>query len=378
MTTIKHRDEFMLPDRGIYALSHSVGCIPAATRAAFEAEFTRPWATAGGEAWPVWLRAIDRFRAALAVLLGGAAADFAPQTNVSSGLSKLLAAMGKTVGRDTWVTHEGSFPSIGFVLERASGSKCRLLVGPPGDLALWDDALSERVSAAVITHVHSNTGTIEPVRGITTRCRELGILSVVDVAQSAGIMPISLDALGADVVVGSCVKWLCGGPGAGFLWIRPGVLPTLRPTDVGWFSHSDPFEMDIRHFEYAPDARRFWGGTPSVLPYVAAAHGIATLQRIGMDAIRTHNRRLARLFLEQLPEHYAEQLQLESIGGTVCVPLGDAVAAVASALQAGGHFFDLRGDRLRVSFHCYNSEDEAELLGRLCSGALGNRLGRRS
>ena len=373
-----HRADFMLPDRGVYALSHSVGCIARAARAALEAEFIQPWAVAGGDAWPIWLRSIEQFREELAALFGSTAACFSPQVNVSSALSKLLASVPRTPMRDTWLAHEGSFPSMGFVLERAAGFRRQLLVGPAQDFTLWHDALTERVAAAVITHVHSNSGAVEPVRDIAARCRELGILSVVDVAQSAGILPISLDTLGADVVVGSCVKWLCGGPGTGFMWIHPEVLPRLCPTDVGWFSHRDPFELDIRHFEYAADSRRFWGGTPSVAPYVVATHGIATLQRIGIDEIWAHNRRLARIFLQQLPDAYGQEVPLDCIGGTLCLPLGEAVGAVASALQAGGHFFDVRGSRLRVSFHAYNGEDEARLLGQVCGAALVSRGSRGS
>jgi kynureninase len=365
-----HRADFLLPPNGVYALSHSVGCLTRTARAALEAEFFRPWETHGGEAWTQWLHAIDRFRAALAKLLGGQAAHFSPQVNLSSAVSKLLSAFPRRPGRDTLVTHEESFPSIGFALDRAGGFERRLIAGDPCDFTIWRDALNDRVAAAVITHVHSNSGAIEPVRAITQRCRELGISSIVDVAQSAGIVPISLEDFDADIVVGSCVKWLCGGPGAGFMWIRPELLPDLTPTDVGWFSHRDPFEFDIRHFEYAPDARRFWGGTPSIAPYVVAAQGIETLQRIGVAAIHAHNRRLARIFLEQIAEPYTKQLRLELIGGTLCLPLGLGAGAVARALQAGGHFFDVRGTSLRLSFHIYNDQDEARDLGQLCAAAL--------
>ena len=365
-----HRADFLLPANGVYALSHSVGCLTRTARAALEAEFFRPWETHGGEAWTQWLPAIDRFKVALAKLLGGQAAHFSPQVNLSSAVSKLLSALPRRLGRDILVAHEESFPSIGFALDRAGGFERRLIEGDPCDFTIWRDALNDRVAAVVVTHVHSNSGAMEPVRAITQRCRELGISSIVDVAQSAGIVPISLEDFDADIVVGSCVKWLCGGPGAGFMWIRPELLPHLTPTDVGWFSHRDPFEFDIRHFEYAPDARRFWGGTPSIAPYIVATQGIETLQRIGIAAIHAHNRRLVRIFLEPIAEPYTKQLRLEIIGGTLCLPLGLHASAVASALQAGGHFFDTRGTSLRLSFHIYNDQDEARDLGQICAAAL--------
>jgi kynureninase len=367
---MNHASEFLVPDSGIYALSHSVGCLPRTAPQALETLFFRPWEHCGGDAWPQWLLATDRFREGLSKLLGGHAEDFSPQVNVSSAVSKLLSAIPRSSQRDGLVTHEESFPSIGFVLDRALGFRRHLISGDAHDFSVWEDALNDRVAAVVSTHVHSNSGTLEPVRQITQRCRELGILSIVDVAQSVGIVPISIQEFAADVVVGSCVKWLCGGPGAGFMWIRPELLQRMMPVDVGWFSHRDPFEFDIRRFEYAPDSRRFWGGTPSIAPYVLANHGIETLQRIGIDAINAHNRRLARIFLELIPEYYAKQIRLEAIGGTLCLALGARAGSVAAALRAGGHFIDARGSRLRLSFHVYNGDEDARNLGQACSMAL--------
>src|SRR5258707_405115 len=108
-------------------------------------------------------------------------------------------------------------------------------------------------------------------------------------------------ALGADVVLGSCVRWLCGGRVAGFWWLGPGLMRQLKPVDVGWFSHADPFEMDIHSFRYADDARRFWGGTPSVAPYAIATAGLELLGAVGIEAVLAHNRALIDAFLQAAP-----------------------------------------------------------------------------
>jgi kynureninase len=361
--TFTHRDQFQVPGPGAYALTHSVGCLPKRCAGALQANFLQPWQMLGGDAWPAWLAAIEGFRASLADLLGGSPADYCPQANLSSGLAKLLPALRRSKQRTVLLAAEDSFPSLAFVLERAGrhGFNVRLMprARDPSELTSWADALSSDVALALVTHVHSNSGAVAPAAKIAALCRDRGIFSVLDVAQSAGILPVSIPGLGADVVLGSCIKWLCGGPGAGFLWIDPALIQRLEPPDVGWFSHADPFEFDVHSFEYAPDARRFWGGTPSVLPYTIAAESIRVLTDIGVAAVRSHNLELMNIFRTELPAAWRAGIALERIGGTLCLPLGEARPRVARALAANGVRVDYRGPVVRLSFHIYNTAAEA-------------------
>jgi len=259
-------------------------------------------------------------------------------------------------------------PSLGFVMQRTQGLGYELRLLPrgadPGEVQTWDKALTPEICGALITHVHSNDGVVSPVSDITRLCRARGVWSIVDVAQSAGILPFSVESLGADVILGSCVKWLCGGPGAGFLWVRAGLIAQLHPVDVGWFSHADPFEMDIHSFRYADGARRFWGGTPSVAPYVVATAGLRLLGAIGIDAVLAHNRALIRAFLDAAPPVLRDRVRLERTGGTLCIPVGERLAAVRAALEAAQVRFDCRGPVVRLSFHLCNTMDDAQVTGR--------------
>jgi len=362
--------EFLTPGPGPYVLTHSVGCLPRAARGALEAGYLEPWARQGGNAWPVWLERIDDFRAALARLLGGAAADYCPQANLSSGLAKVLSALHVDARRSTLLASEESFPSLGFVLDRAArrGWTARFSPHRPDDADAWSAALTDDVRAVLVTHVHSNSGRVAPVADIARLCAQRDILCIVDVAQSAGILPLDLPALGAGVVLGSCVKWLCGGPGAGFLWIRPDLTAMLEPEDVGWFSHADPFEMDLHAFRYAPDARRFWGGTPSVASYVVAAASLRVIGEIGVESILAHNRRLIAAFTDALPAAWRARLPSWPIGGTLCIPLADRKPAITAALTAGGVSFDCRGDVVRISFHACNTIGDAVQVARAWQG----------
>lgn len=366
-------NSFLVPGGGPYLLTHSVGCLPRVARAALDANFLRPWAERGGNAWPDWLAQVDDFRAALAQLLGGTPAEYCPQSNLSSGLAKLLLALPSSPANTrTLLAAEDSFPSLGFVLQKAErlGFETRLIPRArlPDDLATWSDALTPAVRVALVTHVHSNTGRVAPVAEITKLCRERGILCIVDVAQSAGILPLDLPDMGADAVLGSCIKWLCGGPGAGFLWIRPGLIDRLEPLDVGWFSHADPFEMDIHSFRYAPDARRFWGGTPSVAPFVVATASLRHLHMLGIEKIHAHNRRLVDMFRQALSPAWRARLPAWPMGGTMCIALGQDFEAVTRALQSVGAQFDSRGDVIRLSFHACNTDDDALHVARAWPG----------
>ena len=343
-------DLFEKSPGGTYLLSHSAGLLPKAARAEFDAHFFTPWAEKPGESWPLWLDAIDNFRKALAGLLGGRMADYCPQSNVSAALFALLSGLTLEKGRDRIVMSAHAFPSLGFVAQQAErlGFRFEILEGDPADIATWDAAMTSDLAVFVAMHDHSNTSVVSPVAEIAALARARGIFSLIDVAQSAGILPIDVAAWQADALIGSCLKWLCGGSGAGFLWCPH----DLRPLNVGWFSHENPFEFDIRDFRYAPDARRFWGGTPSVAPYVLATTGIRTISEIGVEKILNHNRALiARI----------DPSERSAKGGTLCHKPLDMEKTMA-ALTAAGCRYDRRVETLRLSFHIYNTEQDADIV----------------
>lgn len=353
-----------VPCNGIYLLSHSVGRLPVTTRAHVEAGFFKAWESGTPDPWFLWLDAIAGFKNALARLLNGEANAFCPQVNVSSALTKILYAQPAKAGKDVIVMTENDFPSMGFVLQQAERQGYRLKMIPAQEdtqqLDTWDEALKEDVHSVLITHVHFNSSRLNPVGEITRLARQRRIISIVDIAQSCGVVPIDLRKWNADFVLGSCVKWLCGGPGAGFLWVDPDLTGKLEPIDVGWFSHKTPFEFDIHHFQYAADASRFWGGTPSVLPYVVAAHGIDLINSIGVEVIREHNRRLTEKIIKNIdPQSLRTPKDPQRRGGTLVLSFKQQ-QRVEQALEQAGVVFDSRPAGLRLSPHIYNSEQEID------------------
>jgi kynureninase len=358
------RDLFRLPGSGPYLASHSAGPQPRRAIAALHKHFLDPWAAQGG-AWDDWLAAIDDWRSALAQLLTVEGADLCPTPSVGAGLLRYLSALDAATPRRTILLAPSAFPTIGFVAGglAARGWDVRFLPGDAEvrDPASWAAALDERVALVIAMHVSSNSGAYADMAGIAAAARAAGARCIADCAQSAGIVPVAPAEWGVDAAIGSCLKWLCGGPGAGWLWVAPHDRTRLEPADRGWWSHADPFAMDISDFRYAPDARRWWGGTPDVVPFVLAKAGIDVVSAISVPAIRAHNRALQAMLRERL-EPLTPQWHWPggAVGGTLCIDVGSDQPRAAAALAAHGITADFRGSVMRLSFHAYNGVDDAE------------------
>lgn len=350
-----------------YFLSHSVGCLPKASKQALLDDYCQPWQQQGGDGWPDWLKVIERFKMQLSELLGGQADQFCPQTNLSSGWSKLLTAMAQQSNKRQILMHASAFPSMGFVVQALKPLGLELVLvegeGSENSLDAWQSKLGDNTLCVLLTHVHSNSGVMTDIAPLAAMCKTHNTLCLVDIAQSVGVVPIDISTWQVDAVLGSCVKWLCGGPGAGFMWLADSLIADLSPMDVGWFSHQNPFEMDIHHFEYADDARRFWGGTPNIASYAIAAASVELINRISVQKIWQHNRQLAAKVLTQLPAHIADKVDLRQNGGTLCLQASPNEIVRASDLlgQAGVHF-DKRDRTLRLSLHIYNQDSELDII----------------
>lgn len=357
-------DRFHLPPGAVYLKSHSVGCQPRAAEALLREGMLAPWRETG-EAWPQWLEAIDAWRAALAGLIGVEARDLCPATNVSAGLSRYLSALGQATTRRTILLAPSAFPTIGYVASglAAAGWKTRYLPDSADvrDAAAWVAALDEDVALVIAMHVSSISGALTEIAAVAAAAKAAGARCIADCAQSVGVVPVTPAEWGVDAVLGTSVKWLCGGPGAAWLWVAPHDRAALDPMERGWWSHAHPFEMDIRDFRYAPDARRWWGGTPDVAPFVLSTAGIGEIAAIGVDAIRAHNRALQAMLRDALEAKTPHWRWPEGmIGGTLCIETGADQPRVAAALEANAIRADFRGTILRLSFHAYGNVGDVE------------------
>ncbi len=357
-------ERFHLPPGAVYLKSHSVGCQPRAAEALLRDKMLQPWRETG-EAWPHWLDAIDAWRAALAGLIGVEPRDLCPATNVSAGLSRYISALGKATDRRTILLAPSAFPTIGYLASglAAAGWKTRYLPDDADvrDVANWSAALDDDVALVIAMHVSSNSGALTDMAAIAAAAKAAGARCIADCAQSVGIVPATPSAWGVDAVLGTSVKWLCGGPGAAWLWVAPHDRTALDPMERGWWSHENPFEMDIRDFRYAPDARRWWGGTPDVAPFVLSTAGIDEIAAIGIDAVRAHNRELQTMLRQALePKTPQWRWPTGDVGGTLCIDTGADQPRVADALDRNNLRADFRRTTLRLSFHAYSGVADVE------------------
>lgn len=351
------------PEGSGYLLNHSAGLPPLNAPDALAKNLFGPWVASDDQVWTHWMTAFDRFRTALARVINHEAAMICPQPSVTSGLSQVLNSLPAEPGRNRLLIAERAFPSLGFALATAQRHGFELEIIPHTEDTLdpetWSRHLNEQVHCVVFTHVHSNSSECHDIAPLCALARAAGAISVVDVAQSIGVRPVDAHAWDADFIVGSCLKWLCGGPGAGFLWVNPERIAACEPTEVGWFSHSNPFEFDIHHFEYAGDALRFWGGTPSVAPALVAAHAIESLLDLGLAQLEARNRTLIATLCDAVNDPWlASPRDPLQRGGTVVLNFQSKQNTFVDRLREAKLQFDVRKEGVRLSPHFYNSDED--------------------
>ncbi|WP_299802753.1 aminotransferase class V-fold PLP-dependent enzyme [uncultured Shewanella sp.] len=363
---LSFKDDFCLAP-GSYLLNHSVGRPLKDAQQAFAQQFFAPWQGSSREPWQDWLQIIERFNQGLAKLFNGRVEEFCPQVNLSSALTKLVMSLERLNQQHTVVLmSEIDFPSMGFSLKKALPEGCELRFIPKSlditDAQVWQAHITADIDLVFVSHVYSNTGQQAPLDEIISTAKSKKVLTLIDVAQSAGIVPLDLQALQPDFLIGSSVKWLCGGPGSAYLWVNSMHIDHCQPKDVGWFSHENPFEFDIHDFRYHPTALKFWGGTPSIAPYAIAAHSIAYFANIGSSKLREHNQWLIDIVAEQLGEAFVSPLQESRRSGTMILDFGAKQQKVLAALQLANVSVDLRSEGIRVSPHIYNDITDIENL----------------
>lgn len=370
MNTKQYKSYFHLPD-GIYALAHSVGPLPKVSKLALQEHYLSPWEELGGDAWPKWIEAIDNFCAAIAKLINATSDEICPQANLASGFSAYLGAIAKlprNKHKRKILMHQDAFASMGFVvsaLAESYGLELVLVNGNPNNLGAWETELAkENVLACLFTHVHSNTSVKSEVKPLVELAKAHDAYALVDIAQSVGVVPVDAKDWNADAIFGSCVKWLCGGPGAGYMFVQAKQIKELNPDPVGWFSHQNPFEFDISNFAPADTARRFWGGTPSVASYVTACASINMILEIGVENVAQHNFELKRHLLQILPNTLTIKPTIDELhqqGGSLCLGCDDMDSAAAK-LTAAGVRFDRRDKIFRISLHIMNTREDVEVI----------------
>jgi kynureninase len=364
------RDEFPILDHSVYMVSHSLGAMPRGTWAELRS-FGDAWATRGVRAWEEgWWDMPVTVGDMIGGIIGADPGSTAMLQNVTIAVEVILSAFDWKPPRDTIVTTDVDFPSVLYLLEGMKRRGARLVRVPSPDGFGFEmeellAAIDERTQVVVISHVLYKSATIVDVKAVVRRAREVGAHVLLDAYQAAGTVPIDVKDFDVDFLTGGSVKWLCGGPGAGYLYVKPELCDRLEPAFAGWAAHNDPFAFDPGPLRYAPGISRFMSGTPHIPCLYSARSGYRIIGEIGVEAIRERSLRLTGRLIERADEFgftVNSPRSPEIRGGTVSLGVPDA-ALVAKTLIAREFVVDYRpGAGIRIGPHFYNTEDEIDAI----------------
>lgn len=361
------RAEFPALENSVYMISHSLGAMPRGTRAALQ-QFADLWVEKSIVAWDDWLTEARLAAARIERILGAHAGTVQMATNVSQVQATIASCLDFAKPRNRVVYTAMNFPTVSYVWKAEERRGAEVVVVPSDDgISVPTErllaAIDERTLIVPISHVLFRSAYIQDAAAIVQRAHEVGAMVMLDVYQSAGTVPLDVTALNVDFACGGSVKWLCGGPGAAYLYVRPDLIPRFSPRTTGWFAHKAPFAFTMPEQNYADGIARFGGGTLAIAPLYQARAGAELIGRIGADAIRKKSQRQTARLLERAVEGgYRINCPRDAAvrGGTVIIdfPGSDRVGA---ELNRRKFFCDHRpGAGIRISPHFYTTDEECE------------------
>jgi kynureninase len=377
------RPEFPIVETCTYLVSHSLGAMPRRANTYLQ-QFADEWSTRGVRAWHEgWWDIGRKTGDLLAPIVGAAAGTISMHQNVTVAQAIVASCHRYDGPRCRIVMSDLEFPSNMYLFEGFRRYGAEIVYVPSDDgirtnLERLLKAIDERTLLVPVSLVLFKSGFIENARAIVEKAHRVGARLILDIYQAAGTVPLSLEALGVDFAVGGSVKWLCGGPGAGYLYVRPDLAPEVQPGFAGWAAHARPFQFETGPIEYADAPERFQSGTPNVPALYSCRAGYEIVQEIGVDAIRAKSLRLTRRLMDRASEAglriNTPQADHER-GGSVIIDVPDG-AAVTGELIKRGVIVDFRpGAGIRMAPHFYNTTEEIDhAMRELCDIARVPRI----
>ena len=359
------REEFPLLERCIYFNACSLGPLPRRGMAALH-RYAADWDEQGTPAWySSWLPLLERFRGKVAELLHAPAGSTAIAPSVSVALTTLTTGLPLPAGRSKVLIGELDFPTIGHQWLSRPGFEVEFVPSPDG-MTIPPEAFAERIDSrtalVATTQLFYTTGYLQDVRAIADAAHAAGALCLIDGYQTCGCVPIDVVALDCDAFVGGCLKWVSGGPGNAFLYVRPSLIPQVKPQGTGWFATRDPFSFTLQELTWADDARRLETGTWAVGCNYAGLAGLETVLEVGVENIQERLRDLTDRILERCG---AAGVRTFTPGdrsrrcGIVTLE-SDRPEEVEARLHARGVIVDSRPGRVRLSPHWCVTDEELE------------------
>ncbi|MDQ3335555.1 MAG: aminotransferase class V-fold PLP-dependent enzyme [Myxococcota bacterium] len=365
---LEYRKQFPALEECVHFISHSLGCVPAKAQEDL-AEFFELWRTKSITAWGDWLPEVDRAAARISKIISAPAGTVIMQHNVSQIMATVASCFEYTPERNKVVYEALQFPTVSYVwqAEKRRGADCVLVPSKDGttiDTDAMCAAIDEKTLVVPISHVVFSSAYIQDVKKICDRAKSVGAHVVLDCYQSIGTVPIDVTELGVSFACGGSVKYVCGGPGAAWLYVRKDLIEQFAPRVTGWFGNEAPFAFTMPEQSYADNVWRYMGGTPAVAALYQARAGQQIIAEIGVRKIREKS-----LVMTQACIDWVDELGMklnnpranEVRGGSVVFDFVGA-ADVCRELNRRKFFCDHRpGAGIRIAPHFYTKREEIDL-----------------
>lgn len=367
-TLNRRREEFPTLTSGIHLLSHSLGPMPRAARE-YMTSYCAAWEQHTNEdAWATaWWELSRQVGDQIAHIIGADAASVQIQPNASIALATVASCFDFAAGpRRKVVTSALDFPSMEYIWEaqRALGAEIEVVPSADGITIDLNDllaAIDENTALVAMSHTSFRSSYRVDAKALVERAHEAGALALLDIYQSAGALKLEAKDWNVDFLIGGTIKWLCGGPACGYLYVRPDLQRDLKPRLTGWVAHDAPFEFAHVPMRYAKSVRRFAQGTPSIPSLYSAMAGLQIIADVGIEVIASESQRRTKMMIEFALERGWQVNTPRAVndrGGSVMIGVPDGPGMV-QRLAERKVFVDSRpGVGLRISPHFFNTDEE--------------------
>jgi kynureninase len=364
----RRRDEFPTLASGIHLLSHSLGPVPRAARDSMLAYYEAWEHHTSEDAWASsWWEMSTQIGDRIAGILGGQTGSVQIQPNASIALSSVASCFDFSANkRNKVVASALDFPSMQYVLDAQTPMGARVQIAPSDDgitipMERILDAIDDTTALVALSHVSFRSSYRVDVEAIIERAHKHGALVLLDVYQSAGAIELKASEWAVDFLIGGTIKWLCGGPACGYLYVRPDLQEHLEPRLTGWVAHEAPFDFAQPPMRYDNSVRRFAQGTPSIPALYSVLPGLQIIAEVGVKTIREESERRTEWMIDFALERgwkVNTPRDVNQRGGSVMIHVDDGPAMV-KRLAERKVFVDCRpGVGLRMSPHFFNTDEE--------------------
>ncbi len=372
----KYRSQFPILDTSCYMISNSLGAMPREAESELM-HYTHEWQTEGVEAWHSWFPLVDTVSGLFGKIIGAEAQDVTLVHNLTIASALIASCLDFSGKRNKVVFTELHFPTISYLWHgwQKYGAKVHLVKSDDGitvDAQRIIDAIDEQTLIVPISHVYFRSGALQDIRTIIEKAHSVGALVMVDSYQAAGVVPIDVKALNVDILASGVLKWLCGGPGAAFMYLRRDLHEKFRPAIRGWLGDKEPFDFTMPDINYAEGMHRFLTSSIQVPCLYTAVPALKMMGEIGIDAIREKSLLMTQRIFDKCDEYGFKAntpREVHKRGGHVTVDPNGMKQRTLSTKEINDELIRRRFTTdyrppfgIRVAPHFYNTLEEIDAI----------------